>query len=165
VHGVLTAVAGPQPQDLPPALGGDGQGGTDGPAGHRAVTDLHVDGVDEDHRTDGAEGPALPFGHAFEGLAGDGGDGPAGDPSAMDLSQVGLHLTGGQALRSQRDDRLADAGQALLPLLDNLRFVRRNGRGRGATTISTGPASVSTVLERLPLRESPPFLPAASCAS
>jgi hypothetical protein len=33
------------------------------------------------------------------------------------------------------------------------------------TVISTGPTSVSTVLERLPLQELPRFLPAASCLS
>ncbi|OEJ49708.1 hypothetical protein BGK72_01730 [Streptomyces agglomeratus] len=37
-------------------------------------------------------------------------------------------------------------------------------RSRG-TVISTGPTSVSTVLERVPLRELPPFLPAGSCLS
>ncbi len=37
-------------------------------------------------------------------------------------------------------------------------------RSRG-TAISTGPTSVSTVLERLPLRQLPPSLPAGSCLS
>ncbi len=37
-------------------------------------------------------------------------------------------------------------------------------RSRG-TSISTGPMSVSTVLERVPLRELPPSLPAGSCLS
>lgn len=54
VLGALAAVAGPQPQDLPPALGGDRQGHVDRPVGDRAVTNLHVDGVNEDHRIDGA---------------------------------------------------------------------------------------------------------------
>lgn len=35
---------------------------------------------------------------------------------------MGLDLIGGQSLRSQRDHHLVDAGQALLPLLDDLRF-------------------------------------------
>ncbi|UJB40393.1 IS4 family transposase [Streptomyces sp. A1-5] len=37
-------------------------------------------------------------------------------------------------------------------------------RSRG-TSISTGPTSVRTVLDRLPFRELPPFLPAGSCLS
>ncbi len=129
VLGALAAVAGPQAQDLPPALGGDGQGHVDGPVGHGAVADLHVDGVDEDHRIDGVEGAALPFGHALEDLVGDGRNGLAGDFGAIDLGQVGLHLAGGQAFRGERDDHLVDAGQALLPLLDDLRF-------EGAVTVA-----------------------------
>ena len=81
-----------------------------------------MDGVDEDDRIDRVEGAALPFGHALEDLVGDGGDGLAGDLGAIDLRQVGLDLAGGQALRGQRDDHLVDAGQALLPLLDDLRL-------------------------------------------
>jgi hypothetical protein len=90
-----------------------------------------MDGIDEDHRIDGVERPALPFGHALQHLVGDGGDGLPGDLGAVDLGQVGLDLAGGQALRGQRDDHLVDAGQALLPLLDDL-LVRRSRRGRGA---------------------------------
>ncbi|MDQ1064589.1 hypothetical protein QFZ32_000028 [Streptomyces canus] len=122
VLGALAAFTCPQPQNLPPALGGHGQGHVDGPVGHRTVADLHVDGIDENHRTDGVERPALPFGHALQHLVGDGGDGLPGDLGAIDLGQVRLHLPGGQALRGQRDDHLVDAAQALLPLLDDLWF-------------------------------------------
>ena len=87
-----------------------------------AVADLHVDGVDEDHRIDGVEGPVLPFGHALEDLVGDRGDRLPGHVGAVDLGQVRLDLAGGQALRGQRDDHLVDAGQPLLPLLDDLRL-------------------------------------------
>ncbi|AOR30960.1 hypothetical protein BFF78_07795 [Streptomyces fodineus] len=41
-------------------------------------------------------------------------------------------------------------------------FGSKEPRSRG-TAISTGPTSVSTVLEPLPLRELPPSLPAGSC--
>jgi hypothetical protein len=106
---VLGALAVPQAQDLPAALSSDGQDHVDGPVGDRAVADLHVDGVDEDDRIDGVERSALPFGHALQDLVGDGGDGLAGNVGAIDLGQVGLDLTGGQALRGQRDDHLVDA--------------------------------------------------------
>lgn len=104
------------------ALAGEGQGHVARPVGDGAVADLHMDGVDEHHRTDRVEGAVLPFGHALEGLVGDRGDRLAGDVGAIDLGQVGLDLAGGQALRGQRDDRLVHAGQALLPLLDDLRL-------------------------------------------
>jgi hypothetical protein len=122
VLGALAAVAGPQPENLAPAFGGDGQGHVDGPVGDGAVADLHVDGVNQDHRIDGVQRAALPFGHALEDLVGDGGDGLPGDLGAIDLRKVGLDLTGGQALRGQRDHHLVDAGQALLSLLDDLRL-------------------------------------------
>jgi hypothetical protein len=57
---------------------------------------------------------------------------------AIDLGQVRLHLT--------------------------IFGSKEPSRSRG-TVISTGPTSVRTVLERLPLRELPPFLPAGSCSS
>jgi hypothetical protein len=122
VLGSLAAVACPQAQDVPPALDGDGQGHVDRPVRHGAVADLHVDRVDEDHRIDSVEGPILPLGHAVHDLVGDRGDGLAGDFGAIDLGQIGLDLTGRQALRRQRDHHLVHAGQALLPLLDDLRL-------------------------------------------
>ena len=81
-----------------------------------------MNGVDEDHRVDGVEWSVLPLGHAVEHLVGDGGDRLAGDIGAIDLGQLGLDLAGGQALPSQRDDHLVHAGQALLPLLDDIRL-------------------------------------------
>lgn len=45
VLGALVAVAGPQLEDVAPALGRDGQGDINGPVGDRAVADFHVDGV------------------------------------------------------------------------------------------------------------------------
>ncbi|GAA0270604.1 hypothetical protein GCM10010302_05210 [Streptomyces polychromogenes] len=109
VLGALAAVAGPQPENVQPPLGRDRQGHVNGPVGNRAVTNLHVDGVNEDHGIDGVEGPVLPFGHALEDLVGDRGDRLAGDSGAIDLGQVGLDLTGGQTLRGERDDHLVHA--------------------------------------------------------
>ncbi len=120
--GALAAVAGPQPEDVPPALDSDRQGHVNGPVGYRPVTDLHVDSVNKDHGIDGVERSVLPFGHAVEDLVGDRGDRLPGHLGSIDLGQVGLDLTGRQALRRERDDHLVHAGQALLPLLDDLRL-------------------------------------------
>ncbi len=101
VLGALTTGADPHPQHI--ALTGevDPDRDVDRPVGHLPVADLHVDRVDEDHRIDGVEGPVLPFGHAVHDLVGDGGDRLPGDFGAVDLGQVGLDLTGRQALRGQ----------------------------------------------------------------
>jgi hypothetical protein len=122
-----------------------------------------VDGVDEDHRVDRVEWPVLPLGHALDDLVGDCGDGLPGHRRAVDLGQVGLHLAGGEALRGQRDDQLVDPGQPALPLGDDL--------GLEGTVAVAGnvdldrPTSVSTVLDRWPLREFPPSRPVTSCLS
>ncbi|MDQ0956362.1 hypothetical protein QFZ66_000240 [Streptomyces sp. B4I13] len=155
VHPVLgalaaVAVAGPQPEDVPPALDSDRQGHVNGPVGHRPITDLHVDGVNEDHGIDGVERSVLPFGHALENLVGDRGDGLPGHLGSIDLGKVGLDLTGRQALRRERDDHLVHTGQSLLPLLDDPRLeaafpvarhgyldradVGEHGLGAGAVT-------------------------------
>lgn len=63
------------------------------------------------------------------------------ETSAPQTSQVGLHLAGGQALRGQRDDHLVDAGQALLPLFDDLRLER--AIAVAGTIISAGVMDVS----------------------
>ncbi len=55
-HPVLVAlagVAGPRPQDDPPALGSDD---ADRSVRDGAVADLHVDGVDEEHGMDESRG-------------------------------------------------------------------------------------------------------------
>lgn len=122
VLGALAAVAGPQPEDVPPALDSDRQDHVDGPVGYRPVPDLDVDSVNEDHGTDGVERSVLPFGHAVEHLVGDRGDRLPGHLGSIDLGQVGLDLTGRQALRRKRDDHLVHAGQTLLPLLDDPRL-------------------------------------------
>jgi hypothetical protein len=71
---------------------------------------------------DRIEGPVLPVGHALHHLVGDRGDGGLGDLGPVDLCQVGGDLAVGQALRGQRQHHLIDAGQAPLPLLDDLRL-------------------------------------------
>lgn len=133
VLGALAAVAGPQPEDVPPAFGGDRECDVDGPVRNRTITDFHVDCVDEDHRIDRVEGPVLPLGHAFQNLVGDRRDGLATHLSAIDLGQMGLDLARRQALRRERDDHLVHSRQALLPL-------RRAGRADALGTGRTGAA-------------------------
>ena len=134
------------------------QGHVDRPVGDLAVADLHVDGVDEDDRVDRVERPVLPFGHAVHDLVGDRGDRLLGHLGAVDLGQVRGDLPVRQPLRRQGQHHLVDAGQPSLPLLDDLR-LEAGPPGRGARSISTGPISVSTVLDRVPLRELPPSVP------
>ncbi len=158
VLGALAAVTGPQPQDVPAALRGDGQSDIDGPVGDRSVADFHMDGVDEDDGIDRVQWAVLPFGHALQDLVGDGRDGLAGDVGAIDLGQVGLDLARGQALRGERDDHLVDAGQAPLPFLHDLRLERsvpvaRDGNlhraDLGQHRFGAGPvAGVAAVLAR-----------------
>ncbi len=72
-------------------------------------------------------------------------------------------------LKNAYVDTLADLG--VTKDLTDAQFLAAMQRHKdvdpalAATAISTGPTSVSTVLERLPLRELAPFLPAGSCLS
>src|SRR5450631_2528079 len=61
----VAVLAGPQSQHVTLAVHGDAQGEVDGPVSDLALTDLHVNGVNEYHRVDRVEGPALPFSHSF----------------------------------------------------------------------------------------------------
>lgn len=64
-------------------------------------------------------------------------------------------------------DRAADAGVDPVSRFCRLATIfgsKLPSRSRG-TSISTEPTSVSTVLERVPLRELPPLRPRASCLS
>ena len=74
---------------------------------------------------------------------------------AVDLGQVGLHLTGGQALGRQRDDRLVDARTAAAGASRTIFGSKEPSRSRG-TSIWTGRTWVSTVLAAVPIREFPP---------
>ncbi len=113
---------GPQAQDVALPLAGDRQSDVDGPVRDLPVADLEVDGVDEQHRVDGAKWPVLPLGHGVEDLVGDRRDGLAGDLGAGDLGQVRLGLAGGEAFGRQGDDWLVDPGEAFLPLRHDLGF-------------------------------------------
>jgi len=104
------------------AVAGDRERHIDGPVGDLPVADLHVDGVDEDHRVDRVQRPVLPLEHALDDLVGDRGDRLPGHLRAVDLGQVGLHLAGGQALGRQRDHQLVHPGEPSLPLGHDLRL-------------------------------------------
>jgi hypothetical protein len=80
---------------------------------------------------------------------------------AVHLGEMNGELAMREALRGQGKHHLVDAGQTPLPLLDDLR-LKLPAVSRGTFT-STGPTSVSTVLDRLPLRLLPLFFPAGSC--
>lgn len=81
----------------------------------------------------------------------------------IDLGQVRGDLAMGKALGRERDDQLIRPGQPALRLA-TIRGSNDPSRSRG-TEISTGPVSVSAVLDRRPLRELPPLRPAGSCLS
>jgi hypothetical protein len=63
VLGTLTAIPDPQAEDLPHPVDGDPDHRVDRPIGDLAVADLDLDRVDEDHRVDAVQRPALPGGH------------------------------------------------------------------------------------------------------
>ncbi|GGT84747.1 hypothetical protein GCM10010289_00330 [Streptomyces violascens] len=77
-------------------------------------------------------------------------DGLLGHLGAVDLGQVRGYLAVGEPLRGQREHHLVDAGQPALTLLDDLR-LERAGHVPGHPHLYR--ADVSTVFERVPLRE------------
>ena len=120
--GALAAGAGPQPQDLPPTVNGDPDGGVDGPVGDLTVADLHEQGVDEHHRVDPLEWAGRPLGHLLQDPVGDLRHRLPGHLGAVHLGQVRLHLPGGEPLGGERDDHLVHAPQAPLALGHQLGF-------------------------------------------
>ena len=58
----VAVLPGPQPQDVPLAVGGYPQRDVDGPVGDLAVADLDMDGVQEQDRVNRVQRPGLPFG-------------------------------------------------------------------------------------------------------
>lgn len=123
VYPILRAhapVPGPQPEDFAHALAGHGQNNVDRPVRNLPVTDLHMYAVYEDDRV---ERTVLPLGHAFDGLAGDRGDALLG-VRTIDLPQMGADRPVCKAAGGEREHHLADLGQPLLALLDELRLER-----------------------------------------
>ena len=91
-------------QEVALAVHGHAQRDVDGPVGHAAVADLHVDRVDEDDRVDRVQRPRLPGGQASSTRSVM-WRWSAGRLGAVDLGQVRLHLAGGQALGDQETTR------------------------------------------------------------
>lgn len=72
VLGALASLAScPQSEDVAVALRRDRQRNVDRAVGDLAVTDLHVDAVDEQDRVDAVERAGLPLGHALDHRVGD----------------------------------------------------------------------------------------------
>ena len=124
VLGALTAVAGPQAQDVPTAVAGDRESDVDRPVRDLTIADLHVDTVDEDHRVDAVQGPALPLAERVQDPVGDGRDRLLRHLRAIHLGQVRAHLTGGQPLRGQRDHQVVHPTETTLPLRHDRRGER-----------------------------------------
>jgi hypothetical protein len=61
-----TGGADPQAQHVTLAVQVDAHGHVDRPVGDLAVADLHDDGVDQDDRVHGVEGPVLPGDHVLD---------------------------------------------------------------------------------------------------
>ena len=106
VLGALTPLTGPQPEDVAFTVHGDPDGHVDGPVGDLTLADLHVHGVDEQHRVHPVEGTVLPLHHGFDHLIGDPGHRLLGHLGPVDLAQVGADLPVGQSLGRQRQHHL-----------------------------------------------------------
>lgn len=140
-----------------------------GPGGCRDSQDVLVEGPG-DYHADGVGQPSSAPGKPAHELVG-ASRGVAADqslpPAPVLLRQLGQGEAGGLALvggsvraRVPGPEQSGDGFARFLTIFGS----KEPSRSR-STTISTGPTSVSTVLERLPLRELPPFLPTGSCLS
>jgi hypothetical protein len=118
----VAVLAGPQPQDVPLAVHGDAQRQVDGPVSDLPLTDLHLDGIDEEHRIDRVQRPVLPVRQALHHPLGDRGDRLLGHLGAIDLAQVRDDFPVRQPLRGQGNHHLVDAGQPPLPFRDDSRL-------------------------------------------
>ncbi len=136
----------------------------DGPVGDLTVADLHHDRVDEHHRIDAIERPVQPVGHLLEDPVGDLRDRLPGDLGPVDLGEMRFDLTGREPLRGQRDAPSSRPRRGGVGACGRS-WVRSCRHDRVARRSSTGPTSVITVLDRVPLRELPPLRPSAACLS
>ncbi len=118
----VAVLAGPQAQHIALAVHGDAQRQVDGPVGDLALADLHVNGIDEDHRIHRVEGAALPVRQALHDPVGNRRDRLLRHLRAVDLGQVRGDLPVGQPLRRQGDHQLIDPGQPPLPFGHDFRL-------------------------------------------
>jgi hypothetical protein len=110
---------------------------------------------------DRIEGPRLPVSHLGQDPVGDVRDHVPRHLRPIDLGQVRGHLPGRETLRGERQHQLVDAGQAALTFLRTILGSKVPSRSRG-TSMSTGPTSVTTILDRFPFREFDVARPAGS---
>lgn len=120
--GALPAGRCPDPEDVALALHGDADGAVEGPVGDLAVTDLHMDRVDEHHRVDPIQRPDQPARHVLEHGVGDLADRLPRHLGAEHLDEMRLDLPGREPLRGEGDHHRVDALQAALTLADRLRL-------------------------------------------
>ena len=148
----VAVLAGPQAQDVALAVHGDAQREVDRPVRDLALADLHVNGVDEDHRVNRVQWPALPFRQALHHPVSNGRDRLLGYLGAVYLGQVRGDLPVGQPFRGQGNHHLIDSGQPPLPLGDDFRLeagipVPRHGNLHrpGIGNHRLGPAAVTGI--------------------
>ena len=139
--------AGPEPQAEHVALAVevDADRDVDRPVGDLRAAHLDHQAVDQQHRVERVERPALPGDHLVDDLVGDLRDRLPRDLGPVDLEQVLLDVPGRQPLRVQRDHvaRQAHPGAAGTSAPSTGSNVPCRSRG---TRRSTSPISVVTVL-------------------
>src|ERR1039458_549260 len=157
----VAVLPGPQSQHVTLPIHGDAQGQVDRPVRDLPLPDLHINGVDENHRVYYVEGPVLPFWHAFHDPVGDRSDRLLRHLRAVHLGQVRADLPVRQPFRRQGNHHLIDTGQPPLPFRDDLRLetsiaVPRHGdlHRPGISNHSLNPVTIA---------ELPPSRPAGLC--
>jgi hypothetical protein len=132
-----------------------------GPVRDLPVADLDHDRVDEHHRIHVIERAGLPLRHVPEDPVSDLRDRLTTELGRVHLRQMRFDLTGGESFRGERDHHRVDTIEPALTLR-TVNGSKLPSRSRG-TSISTGPISVITVFERVPLRLLPWLRPSAAC--
>ena len=116
--------AEPEAEHLPLALEIDPDRDIDGTVGDLRAADLDDQAVDQEHRIERVERPALPGQHVLDDEIGDLTDRLTRDLGAVDLLQMLLDLARRQAFRVERDDVARQPLQAALILRDRERLER-----------------------------------------
>src|SRR5712692_7098104 len=113
----------PQPQHLFLAVAVEGEGNVDRLVAHQPlVADLDPQRIEENHRIDRIERPALPFPNFLENRIGDPADQIGGNLDPVELLQVRLDLANRQTPGIEADDPIVETVEPGLPLGDNLRL-------------------------------------------
>ncbi|MET3299194.1 hypothetical protein ABIE86_000061 [Bradyrhizobium diazoefficiens] len=94
------------------------------------IANLDPERVEEDHRIDRFQRPALPFADLVENRVGDLADQIGGHLGAVELGQMALDLPYRHAPPVETDDLLVEAVEAGLALRDDHRFERAGAVAR-----------------------------------